>query len=186
MKTFTRYTAPGLLILCAAGLANSQEKGAARPRITTAQIRNAEIIGSLGVPLGECVQIEAVVTKGGRTKAQAGRYLLTVTHVAGNELVEPEKCFFYVHRFATARVRLANDAFGLHELQTGNKAGQIDSVEITELEQGYVGSRVSLLAYETGAFDGIPNNLPKNVALWAGHRYHLMTYLAVMDQTVEP
>ncbi len=177
-----KYALSVLVVLLVPVLAYSQAKEAPRPQITTAQIHNADIIGSLGVPLGACVPIEATITSGGLNKADQGRYFLTVTHVADRQLAQPVRCSFHVHRSATSRVKLANGSFDLHELRTGKKTGQLDSDQIAELERGYVGSRVLLTVYETGGFDGMPRNLPRDVAVWADREFGFATYLVVMDQ----
>ncbi|MCX7010589.1 MAG: hypothetical protein NTY53_25650, partial [Kiritimatiellaeota bacterium] len=110
------------------------------------------VIGRLGVPIGQAVEIEAVVIAGRELgeKAYQSDYLLKVTQVAGRPLTNPPLFRFKTHSWD--HVPLAGDTFALYELKTGRKTGSLDDKQITELERGYVASSVRLLAYEEGFF----------------------------------
>jgi hypothetical protein len=57
-----------------------------------------------------------------------------------------------------------------------------DQPPTAELEKGYVGKTVTVIAYETGSFVGIPRNMPKGVRPWADVGFSFRKRLVVMDQ----
>ena len=76
---------------------------------------------------------------------------------------------------------MASDGFGLYTLKTGKTASRLTGEQIDELEKGYVGSAVRLLAYETGAFSGIPSNLPRDFVVWQDRRFSFSTQLVILQ-----
>ncbi len=87
-----------------------------------------------------------------------------------------------VHQFATGNVKLAHSAHSLYEVFRGKKPANIDPKVTEQLRRQYVGSKVSLLAYETGGFGGIPNGLPKDFLQWSDVGFGYRSTLVVMDQ----
>jgi hypothetical protein len=151
--------------------------------MTSQQIQMAVVIGRLGMPLGNCVEIRVTIVRSeSNTKAADGRFFLQVTHVEGQELRTPMECGFSIHQFATDKVKLASGDFELHKLVTGKAAGSLSSDQITQLEKGYVGKSVKLIVYETGSFQGSPNRLPKEVLVWQDHGFGFSTQVIVMHQ----
>lgn len=152
----------------------------ARPKLTLNQIKTHDLIGEMGIPLGQCVRVRATIVKGSRTKSDTGRYFLDVTHVESIPLEKPVQMTFRVHQFAEERVQVANDGFSLVELRTGEKPSRVSSDKIEEYEVGYVGKKVELLVYETGMFDGFPRGLKDSS--WQGGGYQFFNWLMVMKQ----
>lgn len=140
------------------------------------------IIGDLGVPLGTCADIEAVVVSGRdlSTKQDADSYLLRVTRVNGKALPEPALMRFDKSPFSD--IKVAVDAFSLHEMKTGRKAARLTDQEIAELEKDYVGSTMHLIAYESGRFSGIPHNLPQDTPPWQDRIFGLSNKLDILEQ----
>lgn len=154
-----------------------------RSRITTEQIKHSEVLGRLGQPLGTCFRIRAKISVDqSNRKGSDGNYFLTVDEVEGKKLESPAQTEFAVHRFATERVKLANDDFGLYELRNGRKAGTLTHETFLELRKGYVDKIVNLVVYESGGFGGTPQNMPRGVRPWQGKAYCFEESLIVMDQ----
>ena len=139
-------------------------------------------IGALGLPLGTVAEIRATVVPGDdlRMKQYAGEYLLRVTHVDGRELAEPPVMEFGVPAFI--RTGLARTDFELYELKHRRKAKELNDEQVRDLQRGYVGKAFKLAAYETGRFDGIPDNLPPDVPRWADHGFGFSTSLVVLAE----
>lgn len=176
-----------LLMICMASFALSafapaQVQQGARPRITSQQIQMADVTGDLGVPLGTCVKVQATIVRSDKSKGSDGRYYLKVTHVENRELRSPIQCVFDVHQFATDKVKLASGNFELHKLVTGKDARSLSDEQVAQLETGYVGKSVTLIAYETGGFRGMPDRLPKDVRVWQDFGFGFSTQVIVMDQ----
>jgi len=61
-----KYAMLATILLLAVTPVYAQSKMAPSPRIAVADIQRAEVIGSLGVPLGQCVQVQAVTVSGSK------------------------------------------------------------------------------------------------------------------------
>ena len=173
-----------ILVCLALAIANSacgQDKPIESP-ITLEELFRRKVVGQLGLPLGTVAEIEAEVVSGSslRRKAYDGLYLLKVTHVDGKELSSPPLVRFSSPEFAS--VELANDTFALYEMTHGKEANSLDSAQIAELEQGYVGKKARLVVYEVGSFRGIPGQLPEDVPVWADSGFHFATSLTVLKE----
>ena len=164
----------------------SEAPAIAKSRLSVRQLRNHkfELIGDPGLPLGTVAELTAVivsaeelrpVTKGGGE----GHYLLSVTHVDQRALKTPVVIEFSPHRMTEPP--LVNNAFALHEFKKGRKTGQLNSVQIKELESGYVNRTVNIVAYESGEFRGMPRNLPKGMGIWQDMSYHFENSLVVLS-----
>lgn len=157
------------LAFCLAGLllalpAMAQEAPAA-PQVISAGdliVGKAIILGRFGQPLGECVKLRAKIYEVDERKGSNGDYLLLVSHVNGKELPRPVGGVeFTVTGLAVGKI--ANDAFQLYEMRTGQKAKFLNTQIKEQLNVGYVGSTVEVIVYETGGFYGKANNLPKGI-----------------------
>ncbi|MES2792392.1 MAG: hypothetical protein V4719_22435 [Planctomycetota bacterium] len=147
--------------------------------ITSESLNSRDVIGRLGLPLGDVTEIVATVVSGDSTrlKANAGQYLLRVHSVGGKELKPPLLMNFHVVIGSDAQ--LASDDFALYKLKKGEETGSLESGQIKELEKGYVDSKVKLLVYETGSYEGFPKGNPFGVA---GRAFHFGTYLDILVQ----
>ncbi|MBC8115525.1 MAG: hypothetical protein H7062_14160 [Candidatus Saccharimonas sp.] len=161
-------------------LGHTQEKAAVKKTITAAELAAMDVIGDLGVPLGEVVEVQAVIVSGSETRAKVlqGRYLLRIESVNGTTLDKPATKTFII--WPHSHVKIANDHWSLYELKTGRKTESSDSEQIKELEKGYVGKRVKLSVYESGSFEGTPHRMPKDVITGADFRFTFSTYLIVL------
>lgn len=152
------------------------------------------VVGRMGVPLGKVVEIEAIVVSGDslKMKGYAGAYLLKVISVKTDTLmgkpwnkgtITLEKMPLYefsMHPFADGNVKLASDSFALYKIKKGKDTGTLTSDEVRELEKDYVGRKFTLLAYETGAFGGIPKEMPEDFLSWQDTGFGFRSHLLVM------
>lgn len=168
-----------VIAVCATSLMCAQDAPKKLEAITSESLNQRDVIGELGLPLGDGTEIVATIVPGRETrrKADAGRYLLRVHSVSGKELPKPLLMNFEVS--ATSGAALANDGFDLYELKKGEKPGSIDSAELAELEKGYVGSKVKLTVCESGGFSGLPRKVETGSA---GSSFWFRTHLVVYRQ----
>ena len=163
------------------GAPDDQAANNTRP-LTVDDLQQNPVIGKIGVPLGEVVWIEATVIAGRelRLKRYSGRYLLKVTSAKGKLLPEPQIMEFGVSGFSKVK-NLPNESFGLYKMRHGKKPKSLNSEQIKQLEQGYVGKKVALQVYETGVFSGIPKSLPEGM-VWQDTGYGFFSHLVVVGR----
>lgn len=152
--------------------------------ISAASLNRRDVIGSLGLPLGQVTEISATVVSGDSTrrKADSGTYLLRVLTVNGKKLQEPPLIRFNVD--PRSHAQLANDRISLYELKKkGKKTDRLDSALIKDLEVGYVDSKVKLSVYETGGYAGIAGT---NKFGDAGTAFSFRTSLEILEQLAPP
>ena len=148
--------------------------------VSVKSLQTTDVIGKIGVPLGQVAQITAVIVDGDtfKTKGDSGRFLLKITQVNSKPLGKPVVMNFGSMPFHD--VNLANNDFKLYELKHGQKPKSLDTEQVTELKKGYVGRIVKLMVYETGEFTGIPKNLPEDVLIWQDTSFGFSSYLYVI------
>lgn len=177
-----KSTIPSLLVvgLLIGTLGHTQEKAAVKKSITVSELVEMDVIGTLGVPLGEVVEVQAIIVSGSETRAKVldGRYLLRIESINSTALGKSVTKTFII--WPHSHVKIANDHWTLHELKTGRKAKSFNSGQIKELEKDYVGKRVKLLVYESGSFEGTPDRMPEDVITGADFGFRFLTYLIVL------
>jgi hypothetical protein len=148
--------------------------------------QGTDVIGRLGIRLGEVVEIEAKLVAGRElgSKEFDGSYLLEVQTVAGKAIDRKPVIAFYLDSWAD--VPLASDEFALYKLRTGKETGTLHERQVVELEKGYVGSAHRLLVYEVGEFSGIPRHLPDDYPVWQDHGFAFHTSLHVLKEVNTP
>lgn len=178
MKAFCVALLFTLLGLCATVAAED-----AAPKISVNDLNPSLVIGQIGVPLGQVTPIEAVVVSGDALgdKASAGSYFLSVRAVGGVALKKEVLMPFYEQTFG--KYELPNDHFELHKFKTGRDAKSLSSDQVRELEKGFVGARLNLLAYETGGFTGIPRGLPRDFPVWQDTLFHFRSSLVIVGES---
>ena len=146
--------------------------------IPISQLRSAEVIGDLGIPLGTVAEIRATVFAGRelRLKRYASVYLLRVTSVNGRKLEHPVLIEFRAGSEWT-ELPLVHNSFELYEMKKGVKASSLDDDEEQQLEKDYVGREFRLIVYETGRFDGLPD---AQALMMASHGFSFSNYLIVL------
>jgi hypothetical protein len=190
-----------LAILFLAGCAN-------RPAelvipVTALESGATSVVGRLGKSLGTVMVIEAVVVEVSEKLATFGsvghQYGLRVESVGGRVLDDPITFRFIVERSGPL-VKLASSELGLNQLidqltRDGQFPVLTDDGELTEskavskaeaesVRNGYVGSRHTLLAFETGVFFGAPVGVPENLGfVFSGpNKFHFSSHLTVFSE----
>lgn len=168
----SKFASTLFLALACAPLHAAETAKETSKTITVEELGNLQVIGKLGIPLGKLVEMRATVT------ASSGkdytRYYLKVTVVDGKPIKEP-----VVMRFQSKEEDIPETSFDLYKRKHGKSTSRLTDEELQSLEKGYVGSEVKFSAYETGAFQGLPEGLPKS-KIWQGTRFQFMPELNVM------
>ena len=99
----------------------------------------------LAAPIGESVDVVAVIVSGDDLKPAISGYLLKITSVNGKALEKPVLTEFSCKD--GAKIQLATDAFELHQLKTGKEVDELDGLLVKELEKGYIGEEVRLTGH---------------------------------------
>jgi hypothetical protein len=150
--------------------------------LTYKDLMQRPVLGLLGVPLGTVAEIEAEIVRGGNAKADPD-FMLRVTAVDNVPLPDAMNMRFSVPAFV--RVPIASNYFELHKLKTGERAASLDTAQMEQLAEGYVGKRVRLACYESGGFSGMPKNKPPDVPSWQDRGFGFSTSLIVLaDRTL--
>ena len=165
------------------GVETCRAAAAASPSTTPLRVRDLEpraVIGLLGQPLGVVTRVDGTIVDGAslHDKVHASSYLLRVERVAATRLPEPVVMEFS----GDAELGLPTETFALYAWRTGKKAKSLDSDEIAKLNEGYVGSSVSVYAYETGRFGGVPACLPQGTPLWQDRGFSFRSSLVVVER----
>jgi len=178
-------------------VAHSQDKQTQpqAPAISLEELRHRTVVGKLGVPLGQVVEIQATIVAGSelRSKAHVSQYFLQVTHVERKKLKKAPLLEFSSPRIFG--VKIASNHNDLVKMKTGKVSGGISSEKINKLEKGYIGKSLRLVAYESGCFSGIPNHisdtaregLSKSFPWWQDRGFGFSTSLTVLaEKSMQP
>jgi hypothetical protein len=149
----------------------------------TVRVRDLEpekVIGVLGQPLGVVLRIDGTIVDGASLadKVHSSSYLLRVEQVAGVRLALP----VVMELSSDPALGLPTESFALHEWKTGRKVDSLSDRDIAKLNEGYVGASVSVYAYETGQFGGVPSCLPRGVPVWQDTGFTFHSSLVVLQR----
>ena len=166
------------------------ERVAGKKIIDTSSFNKDVVVsGEMGVALGRVVEIESIVVAGRSlgTKEHDGKYLLKVLSVGNNiHLMNMPLYEFVMHQARDGR--MAPDSLSLYKMKNGKDAEVLTADELRELEKDYVGKGFTLLAYETGCFEGVPKDLPSDFPLSQdaafGFRSHLVIVRVLKEWTL--
>lgn len=180
------WTGIAALVLAALVFASAPTAPAAAdpPADTAVSVKQLQggVKGLLGARLGRCVKVQGRIVRGAEGKSRTGGlYRLQAAHVDGKALPAPIEFEFEPHS-AAVEAALPSDEASLLKSRKGTKpAGGDRAEQIRELEQGYVGRTVSVLAYETGGFEGVPEGLPAAFPVWQDHGFSFISKLVVLE-----
>ena len=112
------------------------------------------LLPKLGIPLGTMSKLEVEVYDGDdlHWKAYVGDYLLKINSVNNKKITDT-----LILRFKDETETLANDQFSLYQLIYKKKVGSLSGTQIAKMEKRYVGKKFTVMAYETGQFNGTPD-----------------------------
>lgn len=132
------------------------------------------VVGEMGLPLGTASRMEIEVVDGDslRQKQYAGRYVAKVIAVGKDRCASPR-----IIPFSSRTASVQEDRFSRYEAIFGKKAKQIE--DNRTLDRDYVGTHYDIVAYETGAFRGIPSGLPVD-AIWQDTAFQFESYLVIV------
>ena len=148
-------------------------------------------IGKLGVQLGTVVEVKGKIVDGNSLNCKSSQclYLIEVSEV-NNSVITNKLYMEFRHAPGTTIIDYPSDHFALYKRKTGKEppkfkwSGTIPTIEnmnIEALQTEYVGSSVHFLAWESGMFDGIPNNLPEGTPLWSDGSFGFRSWLVLLD-----
>ena len=141
---------------------------------------NTSITTKLGIPFGTISKLEVEVYDGDslQMKAYEGTYLLKINSV--NDIKINDTLLL---AFTDETETLANDDFSLHKLTYGKKAKSLTNTQIKKMKKNYVGKKLTVMAYETGHFSGMPKDYFKYRPSRADRDFHFEHYLAIVSNT---
>ncbi|MCP4784730.1 MAG: hypothetical protein GY903_03040 [Fuerstiella sp.] len=190
VRASTRVLAFGIILISASVSADDEIP----KQIGIKQLRDVEIIGALGVPLGKIVSIEATVVSNAEVRRKVGGpFFLRVTAVDGKKLETAVDCEFWVPRsYIGRKVHVAPDAEGFRRL-FGVKPGTVIRWDDYErIAPDYVGSNVKLSVFCRAMISGIAYSRyppPEWYPLGGGSSYKISETLVVhrqLDDVNEP
>ncbi len=178
---------------------NAHPRESAAASVTVGQIRagSTDVIGKLGYPLGTILNIEAiVVAREGVPPTFPITYLLKVNKVNGVALSDAVVLSFVAD--VTSPVYVAPSAYELDQLlelllnegphrPDGSGAiaqyPPISQEEAAAIREGILGSQHRLIAYESGKWDGAPENFPEEYGYLASRKpFALETFLVLIAE----
>jgi len=138
----------------------------------------ATIATKLNIPFGTIAKLEVEVYDGDRLqmKSDQGTYLLKINSVNDRKIGDT-----LLLTFIDETEELAKDNFELYKLTYGKTAKSISDKQIDKMKKKYVGSKLTIMAYETGRFTGIPADYFKYRPARADKNFHFENYLVVVS-----
>ena len=143
---------------------------------------NAVIVGELGIPLGTVAEIEAVVVNDSeKEEPMFGYFLLSVEKVNGTLLPKP-KLLRFSAPFTEAMVFATHEDLRQRLLKSTATRGKVTETEVQTQVHKYVGTRLKLVAYERGRFDGAPRHFPDGVIPFQGTVFGYESELVILKK----
>jgi hypothetical protein len=136
------------------------------------------ITTKLNVPFGTIASLEVEVYDGDllQMKAYAGTYLLKIRSVNGKRM-DDNLLLTFVDETET----LANDNLTLYEETYSKTAKSLTMEQIDAMKEKYVGKKLTVMAYETGHFTGLPEDYFKYKPIRADSGFQFEHYLVVVS-----
>ena len=138
----------------------------------------ASIATKLNIPFGTIAKLEVEVYDGDslQMKSYQGTYLLKINSVNGRKISET-----LLLTFIDETEELAKDNFELYKLTYGKTTKSIADKQVDKMKKKYVGGKLTIMAYETGRFTGIPTDYFKYRPVRADRSFHFENYLVVVS-----
>jgi hypothetical protein len=139
---------------------------------------NATVTTKLNVPFGTIVKLEVEIYDGDslQMKEYQEAYLLKINSVNDKQQIDT-----LLMTFEDETEELANDNFQLYKLIYGKAAKSLSSKQIDKMKKNYVGKKLTLMAYETGHFTGMPKDYFKYRPISAGRSFYFQNYLVIVS-----
>ena len=132
----------------------------------------------LNFPFGTIAKLDVEIYDGDSLKMKAfgGTYLLKINSVNDKQQIDT-----LLMTFEDETGELANDHFKLFKLIYGKKANSISDKQIVKMKKTYVGKKLTMRAYETGQFTGMPKDYFKYRPIRADTDFHFENYLVIVS-----
>ncbi|MFZ5494633.1 MAG: hypothetical protein ACOZE5_04770 [Verrucomicrobiota bacterium] len=144
----------------------------------------AQIIGELGIPIGQVTRVEATVVSADKIWPDSGifqeRYLLAIQTIDGRS-VHDVFMPFQVHRYAVSKLFPGRIELGEELKDLLKKTPTAVEMHKAEAELFSSGKR-SFLVYESVAFNGVPADMPPDVMIWSGSAFGPFSTLVVIKE----
>jgi len=138
----------------------------------------ASIPTRLNIPFGTIAKLDVEIYDGDslHRKGDEGTYLLKINSINGKQQIDT-----LLMIFEDETEQLANEDFALYKLIYGKKANSLTGIRIDKMKKNYVGKKLTLMAYETGRFTGIPKDYFKYRPEIADKDFHFENYLVIVS-----
>ena len=132
----------------------------------------------LNIPFGTIAKLDVEIYDGDslQMKAYEGTYLLKINSVNGKQQIDT-----LLMTFEDETGGLVNDNFELFKLIYGKKTNSISDKQIDKMKKTYVGKKLTLMAYESGQFTGMPKDYFKYRPVQADRVFHFENYLVIVS-----
>lgn len=139
--------------------------------------KKAIINTKLNLPFGTICKLDVEIFDGDelQLKEFTGVFLLKIKAI--NDKPQNENLII---SFIDETGQLANDGFELFELINKKSSDEISSEVIKELKKNYVGKKMTIMAYESGIFSGMPDGYFKYRPVRADSSFRFKNYLIVI------
>lgn len=135
------------------------------------------LTAKLGIPFGTIAKLEAEIYDGDNLprKGYEGSYLLKVIAVNG-KIIKGTILLGFIDETKT----LANEDSSLYRLIYKKEPPELSEAQVNKMKKMYVGKKLTLMAYETGHFTGIPKGPSKYIPIRQDVFFCFQHYLMVV------
>jgi hypothetical protein len=140
---------------------------------------NASITATLKIPFGTIAKLDVEIYDGDslQRKEYQGTYLMKINSINGEQQIDT-----LLMTFEDETGELASGDFELYKIIHGKEARSLSAQQIDKMKKTYVGKKLTLMAYETGRFTGIPKDYFKYRPVRADRNFHFMNYLIIVSR----
>ena len=138
----------------------------------------SKVITKLNIPFGTIAKLEVIIYDGDslQIKEYEGTYLLKL-----NAINDKQQNDTLLIKFVDETGEIANDNFELYKLIYKKTTNTISDKQVDKMKKKYVGRKLTLYAYETGQFIGIPKDYFKYRPIKADRNFHFENYLVIVS-----
>ena len=139
---------------------------------------SAAVTAKLLIPFGTIAKLEAEVYDGNllHRKGYEGIYLLKIISVNDRKINDT-----LLLTFIDETEKFATDDVELYKMTFGKTTHSITDAQKNDMKKNYVGTKLTLMAYETGRFTGMPNDYFKYRPVSGDKSFHFHNYLIIVS-----
>ena len=137
-----------------------------------------QITTKLGHSFGDILNLKVEIIHGNSLKRKAleGLYLMKILEV-NNKPVEGNVYMTFVDETG----KFPRGCFELYNYLYGKETGSLTSDQVNVIEKQYLGKKANVIAYETGAFTGVPDGYFNYQPLRSSTGFYFESYLVVIS-----